>query len=68
MIEKIKLKNQEKVLQINRKQIKYHKQVNRDQMALKATKEIGEQEETEVLNIVKRKPILQLHGLHQEVV
>ena len=61
MIEKRKLKNQAKVLQINRKQIKYHKQ-------MKTTKETGEQEETEVLNTVKREPILLLHGLHQEVV
>ena len=68
MIEKINLKKQVKVLHINRKPIKYHKQINRDQMALKTTKETGEQEETEVLNTVEREPILLLHGLHQEVV
>ena len=60
MIEKRKLKNQAKVLQTNRKQIKYHKQV-------KTITETGEQEETEVLNTAKREPLLQQHGLHQEV-
>ena len=67
MIEKINLKNQVKVLHINRKPIKYHKQESRNNIILKTTKEIGEQEETEVLNTVKREPILLLHGLHQEV-
>ena len=67
MIEKINLKKQVKVLHINRKPIKYHKQINRDQMALQTTKETGEQEETEVLNTVKREPLLQQQRLHQEV-
>ena len=60
MIEKRKLENQAKLLQRYRKQIKYHKQ-------MKTTKETGEQEETEVLNTAKREPLLQQHGLHQEV-